>query len=276
MTVDGERRRRRARRSRLRRPRRRARSARRRHPPHARRRAHVRGAPARVRGPVLGRARRALRRGLRERLQRQRVHPLGRGRRPAVGQAPARPDELPRPTGFGARAATVERHPILGHRPRALHRSARRPGPWHERLPHFRMGFTPSAGDELQSEYLVPRGNARRGDRRRCAAIADRIRPVLLVCRDPHGRRRPAVDEPAVRPRDAPASTSRGERAAAASACGRRAGGRAGAVRPAPALGQAVLRRGRGYERQSDFARLAERLDPRGAFRNAWLEDHIL
>src|SRR5204862_70470 len=34
------------------------------------------------------------------------------------------------------------------------------PGPWYERLPHFRMGFTPSAGKELQSEFFVPRQNA--------------------------------------------------------------------------------------------------------------------
>ena len=33
-------------------------------------------------------------------------------------------------------------------------------GPWYERLPHFRMGFMPSAGRELQSEYFVPRPNA--------------------------------------------------------------------------------------------------------------------
>ena len=33
-----------------------------------------------------------------------------------------------------------------------------RPGPWHERLPHFRPDFPPSVGgDELQSEYFVPR-----------------------------------------------------------------------------------------------------------------------
>ena len=30
-------------------------------------------------------------------------------------------------------------------------------GPWYQRLPHFRMGFTPSSGNELQSEYFVPR-----------------------------------------------------------------------------------------------------------------------
>ncbi|RDV16930.1 FAD-binding protein [Pontibacter diazotrophicus] len=29
-------------------------------------------------------------------------------------------------------------------------------GFWHERLPHFKMGFQPSAGAELQSEYFVP------------------------------------------------------------------------------------------------------------------------
>jgi alditol oxidase len=35
------------------------------------------------------------------------------------------------------------------------------PGPWHERLPHFRADFTPSSGDEIQSEYLLPREGAR-------------------------------------------------------------------------------------------------------------------
>ena len=34
------------------------------------------------------------------------------------------------------------------------------PGPWHERLPHFRMNFTPSSGKELQAEYFVPLRNA--------------------------------------------------------------------------------------------------------------------
>ena len=34
------------------------------------------------------------------------------------------------------------------------------PGPWHDRLPHFRAEFTPSSGAELQSEYLLPRVDA--------------------------------------------------------------------------------------------------------------------
>ena len=34
------------------------------------------------------------------------------------------------------------------------------PGPWFDRLPHFRMGFTPSSGKELQAEYFVPQPHA--------------------------------------------------------------------------------------------------------------------
>lgn len=33
------------------------------------------------------------------------------------------------------------------------------PGPWHARLPHFRLEFTPSAGAEIQAEYLLPRAD---------------------------------------------------------------------------------------------------------------------
>jgi xylitol oxidase len=34
------------------------------------------------------------------------------------------------------------------------------PGPWYERLPHFKMGFTPSSGKELQAEYFIPWSHA--------------------------------------------------------------------------------------------------------------------
>lgn len=34
------------------------------------------------------------------------------------------------------------------------------PGPWHERLPHIRFGTAPQPGDELQSEYFLPRSAA--------------------------------------------------------------------------------------------------------------------
>jgi xylitol oxidase len=54
------------------------------------------------------------------------------------------------------------------------------PGPSHERLPHFRLGFTPSSGTELQSEYVVPRehGAAAVSELRRLGAL---ISPLLFV-----------------------------------------------------------------------------------------------
>jgi alditol oxidase len=61
---------------------------------------------------------------------------------------------------FGGTLATEPRHPIPGMSPAACTEQLGAPGPWHERLPHFRMDHTPSSGDELQSEYQVPRSQA--------------------------------------------------------------------------------------------------------------------
>ena len=152
------------RRCRLRRDRRRARRARRGHARHARRRARLRGAPARLRGSCLGCAVRGLRRAHRERLQRERVHPLGRRDRPGLGQEPRRrkrPSSCA-PSSSARSPRRVDRHPILGLDPINCTPQLGVPGPWAERLPHFRMGFTPSNGEEIQSEYLL-RAPARRG-----------------------------------------------------------------------------------------------------------------
>jgi alditol oxidase len=61
---------------------------------------------------------------------------------------------------FGARRATVNVHPIAELSAENCTEQMGVPGPWYDRLPHFRMGFTPSSGKELQSEYFVPRRNA--------------------------------------------------------------------------------------------------------------------
>jgi len=53
-------------------------------------------------------------------------------------------------------------------------------GPWHERLPHFRAEFTPSAGDEIQAEYLLPRSQAVEAIRR-LRPLHARITPLLHV-----------------------------------------------------------------------------------------------
>ncbi|MFI6079833.1 D-arabinono-1,4-lactone oxidase [Streptomyces sp. NPDC051217] len=55
------------------------------------------------------------------------------------------------------------------------------PGPWHARLPHFRAEFTPSNGEELQSEYLVPRHHAVAA-LRAVAALGPVMAPVLQIC----------------------------------------------------------------------------------------------
>jgi len=64
------------------------------------------------------------------------------------------------PEFFGATLATRNMHPIAALSAENCTEQMGVPGPWYERLPHFRMGFTPSAGKELQSEYFVPRQHA--------------------------------------------------------------------------------------------------------------------
>jgi xylitol oxidase len=184
------------------------------------------------------------------------------------------PEEV-RPDLFGAVAATQERHPILSIDPVNCTRQLGVPGPWWDRLPHFRMGFTPSNGDEIQTEFLLPRANA-------VAAIeavrelGDAIRPVLQVSElrtiaadelwlsPAQGRDSVAVhftwvpDEAAVR------AVLPDVEAALAPLDARPHWGK---VFVAEADAVAPL-----YERLPDFLALAERLDPRGAFRNAWTE----
>jgi alditol oxidase len=52
------------------------------------------------------------------------------------------------------------RHPVPGISPEPCTRQLGIPGPWYARLPHFRLEFTPSSGDELQSEFFVARHDA--------------------------------------------------------------------------------------------------------------------
>jgi alditol oxidase len=172
---------------------------------------------------------------------------------------------------LGARPAPADHHPIPGIDPVNATAQLGVPGPWWDRLPHFRMGFTPSVGEELQSEYLIPRRHAVPAIEA-VRALAAEIQPVLQVSeirtiaadqlwmspqygRDTIGihftwtREPEAVErvlaklEPALAPYDA-----------------------------RPHWGK-LFRAGPGtlYKRRDDFVRLAERLDPRGAFRNAWL-----
>ncbi len=71
----------------------------------------------------------------------------------------SRPDD-PDPV-IDAVPATGTMHMVPGAHADAVTQQLGLVGPWHERLPHFRAAFTPSAGAELQTEYFVPRAAAR-------------------------------------------------------------------------------------------------------------------
>ena len=81
---------------------------------------------------------------------------------------------------FGATPAAAPLHPIPGVDAQHCTRQLGVIGPWQERLPHFRMDFTPSNGEELQTEYLLPRESAG-------AALSalmrmrERIAPLILI-----------------------------------------------------------------------------------------------
>jgi alditol oxidase len=180
---------------------------------------------------------------------------------------------------FGAVPATQERHPILGLDPVNCTRQLGVPGPWSDRLPHFRMGFTPSSGEELQAEYHLPRAQAVAA-LQALRDLAGVVRPVLQVSElrtvaadrlwmsPQHGRDTLSVhftwhkDWPAVR-------AVLAEVEAALAPFGAR-----------PHWGKLFLAEAADlaprYQRLGDFTRLAGRLDPRGVFVNDWLRRHVL
>jgi alditol oxidase len=81
---------------------------------------------------------------------------------------------------FGAKRATRNLHPIAALSAENCTEQMGVPGPWYERLPHFKMGFTPSAGKELQSEYFVPRPNAVEAVLA-VERLRDKITPHLMI-----------------------------------------------------------------------------------------------
>jgi len=193
----------------------------------------------------------------------------------------SRTDEPDRVEGdlFGAVAATVDRNPIFELDPTSCTPQLGRPGLWSDRLPHFRMGYTPSSGQEIQSEYLFPRRHAM-GAIEAVHALAEGMRPILLASEirrvaadrlwmsmnyeeDSVGihftwKREPeAVQEMVAQIEDALTPFE--------------ARPHWGKVFHADAAAIAPL-----YKRHSDFVRLVERLDPRGAFRNSWLKARVL
>ncbi|GIF40918.1 D-arabinono-1,4-lactone oxidase [Actinoplanes xinjiangensis] len=176
---------------------------------------------------------------------------------------------------FGARPADGPRHPVPGMPTVNCTEQGGTPGPWHTRLPHFRMEFTPSSGEELQSEWHLPRSAA-------LAAIGavsglrDRVAAVLQVCEvrtiaaddlwlSPHYEQDSLAlhftwiaDTEAVLPVVADLEK------ALAPLGARPHWGKVFTTAPSD------LRAA--YPRFADFAALTARFDPAGVFRNPWLD----
>lgn len=180
---------------------------------------------------------------------------------------------------FGARPADGPRHPLPGIDPVSCTPQLGEPGPWHERIPHFRLEFTPSNGDELQSEYLVPRAHA-------VAALAavrelsSVVTPLLQVTEV----RTVAAD-------DLWLSTAYGDDRVGLHFTWKPLQPQVEAVLPAleaalapfdarPHWGKLFADVDRDlarlYPRWDDFTALVARTDPDGVFRNDFVERHVL
>lgn len=81
---------------------------------------------------------------------------------------------------FGATAATRPRHPLPDMSAENCTTQLDEPGPWLDRLPHFRHEFTPSNGDELQSEFILPLEHAPAAIQA-IRGLADKLAPLLFV-----------------------------------------------------------------------------------------------
>jgi xylitol oxidase len=81
---------------------------------------------------------------------------------------------------FGATPAAEARHPLPGMSGENCTAQLDEPGPWLDRLPHFRHEFTPSNGEELQSEYILPLEHAAAAIQA-VRTLAERLAPLLFV-----------------------------------------------------------------------------------------------
>ena len=179
---------------------------------------------------------------------------------------------------FDARVADGPRHPVPGVDPVACTQQGGVQGPWHERLPHFRLDFTPSSGDELQTEFFVSRDSAAAAVNA-ISTIAQLIAPVLQICE----LRTIAADDLWLSPaygRDSFAIhfTWISDFAAVAPVLAA-VEERLAPFDPRPHWGKVFdmdpdIVRSR-YARMPDFSALASRFDPTGKFRNAFVDRFV-
>ncbi|GAA3293917.1 alditol oxidase [Streptomyces cinereospinus] len=184
--------------------------------------------------------------------------------------------DRPSPAFPWAAPATRALHPVPGMPAVNCTEQFGVPGPWHERLPHFRAEFTPSSGAELQSEYLMPRAHAV-GALHALHAIGEAVAPVLQTCEvrtvaadaqwlsPAYGRDSVAVHFTWIADTAAVPPVVRRVEEALAEFDARPHWGKVFAI-PGSVLRQRL-------PRVADFRRLARELDPAGKFANAFVRD---
>ncbi len=84
------------------------------------------------------------------------------------------------PLFYGATLQTRKLHPIEDHNAEACTEQMGSVGPWYLRMPHFKMEFTPSSGEELQTEYFVDRKDGYRA-MRAVETLRNQITPHLFI-----------------------------------------------------------------------------------------------
>jgi xylitol oxidase len=197
---------------------------------------------------------------------------------PATPSAAFDDDGRVRSSFFGATPATVERHPLPGLGGEVCTPQLGVPGAWYERLPHFQLAFTPSNGEELQTEYLVPSEQALEVIAV-LRELAPRIAPLLQVSEI----RTVAPDDLWLSPayqRDSVAFHFTWVRdQPAVEVLLREVEAAISAFDPRPHWGKLFAADSAAlevaYPELPRFRRLAQRLDPDGVFRNAYLDRYV-
>ncbi len=172
---------------------------------------------------------------------------------------------------LGVVPAAEKLHPLAGHDPACCTTQQGIVGPWHERLPHFCMEFTPSSGDELQSEYFIPREHTAAAYRALMALSAE-IQPLLYVSEIRTVRADSLWLSPAYG-RDVTAFhfTWR-QKSSRVLALLERIEAMLLPLGAQPHWGKVYLQRPAGYEKMSDFLSLRQSFDLGGKFVNSYLE----
>lgn len=179
----------------------------------------------------------------------------------------------------GARWTPDTLHPLqaAGATPDAVTEQGGVPGSWADRLPHFRLGFTPSAGAEIQSEFFVAAQDAGRGIDA-LLAVGDAIAPHLLVSEIRAVAAESQWLSPAHRRDSVAFHITWAPDVAAVHRAVAIVEEALADLAPRPHWGKVFTYPGRldsAYDRLDEFEDLRRLLDPHGKFRNGFVDRHV-